>query len=103
MNRLQNASWLWKNLPYQHIRRIKHWNCCSHESVVGFLDAFVNREQNNKKLVIYKKVAGEFIATKQNTHRPSPTRAAGLRARDKGLLIILQTEEQNKFGGMNYV
>ena len=50
-----------------------------------------------------QKLAGEFIATKQNTHRPSPTRAVGLRARDKGFLIILQTEEENKFGGMNYV
>ncbi len=31
-----------------------------------------------------KKMTGESFAAKQNTHRPSPTRADGLHARDKG-------------------
>jgi hypothetical protein len=35
---------------------------------------------------------GEDNATKQITHQPSPTRVHGLHARDKGLLIILQTD-----------
>jgi hypothetical protein len=36
-----------------------------------------------------EKAAGESFAAKQNTHRPSPIRADGLHARDKGILIIL--------------
>ena len=36
--------------------------------------------------------AGEDNATKQITHQPGPTRVPGLHARDKGLLLILQTD-----------
>jgi len=43
--------------------------------------------------MIRKKAAGERYATKQKTHRPNPTRAEGLRARDKDFLIILQTDK----------
>jgi hypothetical protein len=43
-----------------------------------------------------KKAAGEYFAAKQNTHRPSPTRADGLRARDKDFLMVLQTRIQIK-------
>jgi hypothetical protein len=35
---------------------------------------------------------GEDNATKQITHQPGPTRVHGSHARDKGLLIILQTD-----------
>ncbi len=49
-----------------------------------------------------RKAAGESFATKQNTHRPSPTRADGLRARDKGFFMISQTGRQNKIGDTNH-
>jgi len=50
-----------------------------------------------------KKVAGEYHAIKHITHRPSQTRTDGLRARIKAIVMIQQTERQNKIGGMNYV
>ena len=50
-----------------------------------------------------KKVAGEYHAIKHKTHRPGQTRTNGLRARIKAAVMILQTEKQNKIGGMNYV
>jgi hypothetical protein len=48
-------------------------------------------------------MAGESFATKQNTHRPSLTRANGLRARDKGTFSIPQTAMQGKNGGNDHV
>ena len=48
-----------------------------------------------------EKVAGESFAAKLSTHRPDPTRAAGLRARDKGHTMIQQTVKENKKGGIN--
>ena len=50
-----------------------------------------------------KIAAGERHATKQITHRPSRNRANGLRARAKALVIVQQTEKQNKNGDINYV
>lgn len=44
-------------------------------------------------------MAGECPTTKQITHRLSPARAAGLRARAVGSIIITQTNKQNKIGG----
>jgi len=48
-----------------------------------------------------KKTAGESFAAKLNTHRPNPTWAAGLRAREKGHTMIQQTVKENKKGGIN--
>lgn len=48
-------------------------------------------------------MAGECLTTKQITHRPSPARAADLRAHAVGPIIVTQTNKQNKIGGTNYV
>jgi len=50
-----------------------------------------------------KKAAGEYHAAKHKTHRPGRTRTDGLNARIKAIVMIQQTEKQNKNGGMNYV
>jgi hypothetical protein len=38
----------------------------------------------------------------QETHRPSPTQASGLRARVEAHFMILQTEKWNNIGESNY-
>jgi len=50
-----------------------------------------------------RKAAGERHATKQITHRPSPTQADGLRAWGKVHFMIPQTGKQNNIGGIDHV
>jgi len=47
-------------------------------------------------------MAGECHTTKQITHQPGLARAAGLRARAVGPIIVTQTNKRNKIGGTNY-
>ena len=41
----------------------------------------------------HKKAAGEFLATKQSTHRGGPARTAGLRVRPEGCVYCTADRE----------